>query len=266
MWNLQEPEAPEEDVDYWMSYSDLMAGLVLVFILLLVFFIAHSKKNLEEQQEILAIKTAELANKDKQLNIIDKDIERILGIRAEILRRVKTRFQQSGSEVTFDAKTGAIRLGSNILFEEGSARLSGVGKQTLGRVIPIYYEALLGDEKLREHVEQIVIEGHTNSNYSQEHRDERAYLFNLRLSQKRAYEAMEFIVEEGVGESYQAKSLLAANGYSHSRPILDESNIEDKERSRRIEIRFRLKDEESLSKLKLMFQTLEAFSKNDEQK
>ena len=252
MWGQPpESESQKNDVEYWMSYSDLMAGLVLIFILLLVFFIAQKKDEFEKQQK-------ELEDQKAQMTVLDRDVTRVLGIREEILRRVKTRFEAAGSNVTFDDSTGAIRLGSNILFEEGEAKLSKEGRATLDRVIPLYYEALLGDERLRQHVDQIVFEGHTNSNFSGDDDPDRAYLFNLRLSQKRAYEAMEYVIEEGVGDEYNAKKLLAANGYSSSRLIyMDvEKKQEDKERSRRIEIRFRLKDERSLNQLKHMFERL----------
>ena len=45
-----------------------------------------------------------------------------------------------------------------------------------------------------------------------------------------------------------AREMLSAIGYSSSRPILQDG-VEDLERSRRLEIRFRLRDEEALRRL-----------------
>ena len=254
-------------VDYWMSYSDLMAGLILVFILLLVFFIARSMREVEAQQSELAAQEVTLEaqqrlleQNEKKLATIDTDVARVLGVREAILERVKARFAKSGGQISFDDTTGAIRLGSNILFKEGSSKLSAEGKASLAQVMPMYFDALLGDPVLREHVDQIVFEGHTNSNYSDGDDPAKAYLFNLDLSQRRAYAAMEYIIEGDIGSSYDAKELLAAIGYSSSRIIYEDAakTLEDKEKSRRIEIRFRLKDEESLNALKKMFDRLEA--------
>lgn len=267
LWGEPPPEIePQEDVDYWMSYSDLMAGLVLVFILLLVFFITLAKQDLEQKQQELLDQRQLLDRQTQQLETVDRDVARVLGIREQILLRVKTRFEAAGKNVSFDDNTGAIRLGSNILFREGSSRLSRKGRETLEHVIPLYYEALLGDEQLRDHVDQIVFEGHTNTNYSGDDDPDRAYLYNLRLSQRRAYEAMEYVIDSDIGASYEAKELLAANGYSSSRIIYEDEarTQEDKERSRRIEIRFRLKDERSLNQLREMFEQLEPIPEPEE--
>jgi chemotaxis protein MotB len=164
-----------------------------------------------------------------------------------LLARVKARFAQQGSEVEFDDATGAIRLGSDILFEEGSAKLTRRGQETLKTTMPLYFEALLGDPRLGDYVDRISIEGHTNSNYSGSANPRDAYLYNLRLSQGRAYAALDYIIRHQLGGARDVKEVLVANGYSHSRIILNpESGQEDKARSRRIEIRFRLKDEETL--------------------
>lgn len=265
MWRAKTPRHIEEErPDYWVSYSDLMAGLVLVFILLLCIFIMLSKKDLEVKQKELEDQRQILEARTSQLRTVDQDVSRVLGIREELLRRVKTRFESTGDNISFDDATGALRLGSNILFKEGSADLSEQGTQTLERVVPLYYEALLGDEKLREHVDQIIFEGHTNSNFSGDDNPDRAYLFNLQLSQKRAYSAMEHIIRANVGASYEANKILAANGYSSSRLILSNGE-EDKTRSRRLEIKFRLKDERSLNQLREMFLKLEPVDDGVEQ-
>jgi chemotaxis protein MotB len=256
--------ASGEPVEYWMSYSDLMAGLVLVFVLLLVYFITLSKTQLEERQRELDAQSGKISSQTKQLSRLDEEVSQVLGVREALLARVKTRFEEAGGEITFDDATGAVRLGSKILFEEGSDDLSREGKRTLDRVIPLYYEALLGDERLRGNVDQIIFEGHTNSNFSKSSDADRAYLFNLRLSQRRAYAAMEYIIEQDVGSSYGAKTLLAAIGYSNSRLIYEgDGATEDKERSRRLEIRFRLKDEEALSSLRSAFGSIRGTAKGE---
>ena len=58
MWTTSHTpkKAPEEQPDYWMSYSDLMAGLVLIFVLLLCVFIMLSKKEIERKQAELNAK------------------------------------------------------------------------------------------------------------------------------------------------------------------------------------------------------------------
>jgi flagellar motor protein MotB len=247
-----QPRRTPEAVRYWISYSDLMAAMLLVFILLLIGSLILSRSDLEEQQDELLRAQTELNETLLELDALDTRLSGILGVRGAIIERLRTRFDDEEAAIVFDDATGAILLGSGILFAEGSARLSPEGRDTLDRLIPVYFEALLGDELLREHVGQIVFEGHTNSNYSGSDDPADAYLFNLKLSQDRAYTAMEYVIANALGEEFNAKDLLVAVGYSSSRTLdlPDSPGVEDEERSRRLEIRFRLKDEESMSELR----------------
>ena len=252
---LQPPPPQRRDpaeVTYWISYSDLMAAMLLVFILVLIGALILSRTDLELQQEALFASQAELETTMRELETLDTRLEGIVGVRGAIITRLARRFEESQAEIIFDEDTGTILLGSGILFAEGSARLSPEGRQTLDALIPAYFEALLGDPALRQHVDQIVFEGHTNSNFSGSNDPIDAYLFNLRLSQDRAYAAMEYIIANAIGEEYNAKELLAALGYSSSRRLFlpDQPDLEDEVRSRRIEIRFRLKDEEAMAELR----------------
>lgn len=248
-------------VDFWISYSDLMAGLMMVFVLLLMgtLLVLHSeaeenKRQLKDQQEKAQEqqyradeqrRRAELQR--RELEGLRSKVSAVLGVRAELLARVRERFARSGSNIEFDDATGAVRLGSDILFGEGSSTLTDAGQDALRSTLPLYLEALLGDPELGRYVDRISIEGHTNSNYSGSSDPARAYLYNLRLSQGRAYAALDFIIREDMGSPFNPRELLVANGYSSSRLIhRPTSGAEDKTRSRRIEIRFRLKDEETL--------------------
>lgn len=251
-------------VDFWISYSDLMAGLMMVFVLLLMGVLLvlsteaeHAEQALKQQREELERQSEEMDQqreaaeaRQKELIELRLEVQAVLGVRAQLLRRIKERFDKAGSNIEFDDATGAVRLGSDILFGEGSATLTPAGQAALRSALPTYLEALLGDAELGRHVDRISIEGHTNSNYSGSSDPAVAYLFNLRLSQERAYAALEYIIQTRLGERYNARNVLVANGYSSSRLLLNPATQqEDKTRSRRIEIRFRLKDEETLEEL-----------------
>lgn len=246
----------DRKVSYWISFSDLMAGLLLVFILLLIGSLIISRGQIEVQEAELHETMEELDETMEELETLDSNVADILGVRAKIIERLREEFEDTDTEIRFDDATGAIQLGSGILFDEGSARLNPEGQRTLETLIPIYFEALLGNDELRAHVGQIVFEGHTNSNYSGSDDPSDAYLFNLQLSQDRAYTAMEYVIANELGDQYDAKDLLAAVGYSSSRLIYKESDpkVEDTERSRRIELRFRLKDEEAMEELRRLIE------------
>lgn len=222
----------------------------MVFILLLMVVLLTLRTEAEKSARVLQRETEEAERRQTELRDLRQQVQAVLGVRAEILKRIKERFDHTGSNIEFDDATGAIRLGSDILFSEGSATLTSEGQKALQRAMPTYFEALLGDADLGQHIDRISIEGHTNSNYSGSADPGAAYLFNLRLSQSRAYAALEYIIQSKLGARYNAPNILVANGYSNSRLLFfPGTQTEDKQRSRRIEIRFRLKDEEALQTL-----------------
>ncbi len=250
-----------QNMDYWMSYSDLMSGLLLVFIILLIGVLYVSKhdmevkvKKLDEQAQQIEAEQKKLKAAEADLKHLNSGLSDVFDVRTRLLERLREQFSNSDSEVTFDDATGAVRLGSNILFDEGSDTLSKRGQQAIAKHMPVYLNALLSDPELRKEVDQIIFEGHTNSNYSGSSSAEAAYLFNLQLSQNRAYSAMTYVISSGVATDFDAQPLLSAIGFSHSRPILDADKIENKERSRRLEIKFRLKDEEAMARMRVLFE------------
>ncbi len=245
--------------DYWMSYSDLMAGLLLVFIVLLIGTILAAKIDIETQRQQLVDQQKELQDQEQRIKQqssrlleLQDQARKALQTRAKITERLRKTFE-GRQDVTFDVERGTVTLGSRVLFAEGSATLTAGGKRVIAGFIEDYFDALLGDEELRPYVDQIIFEGHTNSNFRRTKSVDEGYLFNLELSQARAYSAMEFVIEEQLGRAYSPRGILAAIGYSSSRPVLNEAGEEDEDASRRLEVRFRLKDEIALVMLSKMF-------------
>lgn len=202
-------EAGEQE--YWLSYSDLMAGLLMVFALMLLSALHHYQTKVVEVRDILEVRRQ-----------IIEELRRTLGTDGE-------------ASVEIDPATGLLRFKDEVLFDEGSAQLRPEGKAQLSKFAGQYLQVLLGNPKFREQLEEIVIEGHTN--------DIGSYIYNLRLSQERAYAVMEYLVANGGPYSDDLMMYVTANGRSKMRPILTSDNQVDRVRSRRIEIRFRLKDE-----------------------
>jgi chemotaxis protein MotB len=54
---------------------------------------------------------------------------------------------------------------------------------------------LLGDEQIKKNISRIVIEGHTD--------DEGSYLYNLELSQERAFNVAKYIYSDSVESRYK---------------------------------------------------------------
>ncbi len=211
-----------------------------------------SQKQLEQNvhviklhDEELAMLEAKLLEKSKahqklveDLNITKVKIQNLTGIKVKVVGRLK---EELGDSIQIDTKTGALRFSSNILFNQGKYRLKEGAKKELSKILHRYISTLLLDESIRRYIDIITIEGHTNSDGS--------YLYNLALSQKRALAVMEFLYSLDFASEQLFRSYLSASGRAFADPVVDKNGIEDKDASRRIEIKFRIKSEQAVKEL-----------------
>ena len=269
-------QSNSEEVNFWLSYADLMAGLLFVFILVIGAIVVKSivlknsldSKNssldstksrlslrdseIEKLKYLLAKKSEELEDtkddltlKDKNLEILMQEVEDkkakikgLTGIKLQVITQLRTTL---GDKVAIDMKSGSLRLSSNILFDKSSALLKEQSKEELKRVFINYIGALIFNPKIKNQLDRIIIEGHTDSDGS--------YLHNLELSQQRAYAVMNYLLSLEFTKINNLQSLLVASGRSYLDTIKDSNNREDKLKSRRIEIKFRLKNDDAMEQI-----------------
>lgn len=292
--------------EYWISYSDMLSSLLLVFMLAVTFSIyqyyslldiktkelnaqkaeldkvqvslvrqqeelettrvtlmgkeeelAAVQIQLDQQKDDLhaaqtALKTKEeeqaalqlqLAAQQEVLGSQQKQIDELLGLRTAIIRDLSQALAKASISANVDTQTGDILLDSRLLFETGRDQLAEAGQTELRRLIPVYLEVLLRPE-YRDYVAEIIIEGHTDSKGS--------YTFNLQLSQQRALNVATFCLEmPGLSGEQRAllESILTAKGRSYADRIFNADGTENMEASRRVEIKFRLKDSEMIQRM-----------------
>lgn len=205
--------------------------------------------NLTGMQNLMLLKDDEIAALGKkllaqsiehqklvdELNITKVRIKNLTGIRIKVVQRLKERL---GSSIEIDPKSGAMRFSSNVLFNQGEYRLKPGARKELKEILQRYIRTLLLDPQIRGYIEGITIEGHTDSTGD--------YLYNLALSQKRALEVMKYLYESDPENRTLYSRYLSASGRSYADLIYDENGREDREASRRIEIKFRIKNEKRL--------------------
>lgn len=173
-----------------------------------------------------------------ELNITKVKIKNLTGIRIKVVSKLKERL---GDSIEIDPKSGAIRFSSNILFNQGEYTLKAGAKNELSGILKKYIHTLLFDENIRDYIDNITIEGYTDTDGS--------YLYNLALSQKRALEVMKFLYASDNDNRELYSRYLSASGRSYADLIHKETGEEDKDASRRIEIKFRIKNEKSIKEL-----------------
>ena len=217
-----------------MSIGDLMAGILFIFVLLLASVMLEIQKKAEADAEISS---------------------RYNNIKSEIFLDIAKEFRDdlSAWNAVVDSTELAVRFSTNeeintkvSYFESGSYVPSSSYKAILDDFFPRFLE-LIADEKYRESIEEIRIEGHTDSDGN--------YLFNIQLSQNRAREVLDYCMKianarPDLKDAMDwAKFKITANGLSYSHPILNADGTENKALSRRVEFKVRTNAEKQLEEI-----------------
>lgn len=205
----------------WANISDLMSGLMMVFLFISLVYGFESKKY---SQQLL-----------EEKEVISRIADTYVDNRAQIYEALNTRYSESFEEwgATLDEDTLTLRFNDpTLLFEPGSSKLTSRFELILSQFWVGYIEILKG---YSSDIREIKIEGHTSSEWSGSSLED-AYFNNMELSQERTRGTLEFCYNITPKNSQLwVRSNVTANGMSSSRPILDSSGDEDTAMSRRVE-------------------------------
>lgn len=214
--------------------------------------LAETERRLTDQDKALILQQLDV---DRLLALLETQttelghqqamIDEMIGVRAAIIAKLRDSLQAANINVTVDEKTGAITLDSAVFFDYASSSLKPTGINLLNQFIPVYVRTLMSGEN-SEYVSELIVEGHTDSKGS--------YSYNLNLSQQRAYEVVNYILgDKFYGLTADEKRVLrdkvTANGRAFTEAIFNADGSENEEASRRVEFKFRLKDDEMISSM-----------------
>lgn len=152
-----------EKLNFWLSYSDMMAALLLVFILILSCTLLETRATYEAKQ-------AELEEKEQIILNQQSQIDTIVGVRGDLIDALSKEFSGNDLSVKVDAQSGAITFDSTLLFGYNDDKLQDSGKTFLAEFLPKYFSVLLGKD-FSPYVAEIIIEGHTDT--------DGGYMYNL---------------------------------------------------------------------------------------
>ena len=219
----------QHTTNFWISYSDLMAGLLFVLLAIIVI------SNLQYKQKL-------------------HDITENVELRVKIAKALKKRFEERNiTSVKVDPKTGNIEFSSKknlVWFEIDDTELQPGARQVLDAVIPVYLEVLF-DKKITEGMlERILIEGHA----SQEIDEPERYLDDLKLSEGRAFSVGHYIIDSNKQLYSKLKAHLVTLGRSFADATYTEKTQKGKYnperwKDRKVLIRFTLKYEKMMQNL-----------------
>lgn len=244
--------AEDEETTYWLSYSDMMAALLLTFVLIISFTMLQSKKQYEqkeqeliEQQKIVVEQQEVVAEQQAVMEQQQERLDKLIGVRSDLIEALKDEFDDTDLKVSVDPQTGAITFDSSVLFDFNKFELKNSGKDFLKQFLPRYLSVLLSSD-YNEYISEIIIEGHTDT--------QGEYLMNLELSQKRALSVASFCLDDAGDvlpseDIHELRSIVTANGRSYSNPIYNVDGTVNMDESRRVEFKFRLKDEDMVNEM-----------------
>ncbi len=211
----------------WISVADLMAGLMMVFLLIAVIYAKDANQRARNVTEIVTEwQDSELAIYSALKNEFEDDMPKW---NAEIEKETLT--------IRF--------LAPEVLFKAGKSDLEQRFQEILLDFMPRYIELL--HNKFIDEIKEVRIEGHTSSEWSRNVSETEAFIRNMKLSQERTRTVLRFSMDilDLKPLNPWMRTTVSANGLSSARLIIKD-NVENKKRSRRVEFTIRTKTKEAM--------------------
>ena len=216
---MQKKHSSEEDSGniFWVTMSDLMLGLAIIFITLFVLAMTGFNQKTVQQQRL----------------------------KMEVAKKIEGELQRQHINAQVDLMTGDLEIPSSALFEVNSYILKPEGKKFLDELTPIYVNTIFSNPKLAENIDSIIIEGHTDSQaFAGLKNINDQFVYNMDLSAKRATSVAAYMLKSKYNPEYndEFRHMITVEGRSFNDLILDANGNEDMAKSRRVEIKLKVAD------------------------
>lgn len=232
----------EEENPFSLSLGDLMAAILMIFVLLLSATLLMLREEYNKKTQ-LAEETRQAAEETRRRAEEIQKIARMYNLlKVELFDDLYQEFRSDLERwnAILDRETLSVRFQEpDVLFGRGEAEIKPAFQAILDDFFPRYIR-ILSIPKYKENIEEIRIEGHTSSEWINESDPTRSYFKNMELSQNRTRSVLEYVLQLVHDEQRDwCQRLITANGLSSSKLIQMASGEEDKDRSRRVEFRVR---------------------------
>jgi chemotaxis protein MotB len=266
--------AADEEPSYLVSVSDLMVGMLFIFIIILMAFalsfriaqddaarvqgqLVRERDLVDAEKDLLARERDQLAaERDRlaaQRDTLGRVTDHLLNdhqVRRDMLATVRSLLRERQVEVSLDPEAGVLRLPEELLFDSGEAVFRPEGRRALrelaavlARTLPCYSRAPQIQRsdcpsEPQALLEAVLVEGHTDDVPIRT----TAFVDNWELASTRAintYKAlMSFQPSLGDLQNSSGEDLLGVSGYEAHRPVSLEASATGRRLNRRIDLRF----------------------------
>ena len=207
----------QETEEHWVSISDVMAGLMVIFLFIAISYMVNAN------------------SKTDRIRAMRDNIEQLLdaytNLQADLSEELKAEFEGTPTKKRqfqikwqghLDMATLSIRFKKP--FTQGDATVPNAFKNVLRDFFPRYI-AILTKPEYKDGIAEIRIEGHTSSEWFDQITGNEAYIKNMELSQNRARNVLDYVLRIAhskvvLNRAWFRKN-LTANGLSSSQLILN---------------------------------------------
>jgi outer membrane protein OmpA-like peptidoglycan-associated protein len=213
---------------FWIPYADLMTVLMVIFLFISLAYMGLVQFQKKEQ---------------------DKIFEEYKLTKENLLKELQQTFEQDKKRwnLELDDDLSIKFTNPQVLFDEGKSDVTPTFQNILKEFLPKYLSVVMQD-KYKDKIAEIRIEGHTNTKPINKTKD--PYIDNMELSQNRARNVLGFLRQQNcflqleTTKKDRLQYWLTANGLSYGRTIDTNSNLTfnsntaiDQNKSRRVEFR-----------------------------
>ena len=194
----------------WISFSDIMTGLMVIFMFIAISYIVEVQK------------------KQKERDLIFKEFKATKEqLYAELKKEFKDDFKEW--EVELDKDLSIKFTNPEVLFESGQTNIRPYFAQILSKFLPRYFSILMQNE-YKNKIAEIRIEGHTDTVVALKF-DVDPYIGNIMLSQLRSaqvikyFRNMDYYKNLSPKDEQQLQFWITANGLSYGRTLDDNKQM-----------------------------------------
>ena len=220
----------QDTEEQWLSVSDLMSGLMIVFLFIAITYMRTVKQENTKMREVA------VAYQENQVSIYDA-----------LMKEFKNDLSKWNAKI--DQETLSFEFNSpDVLFDNGETSIKNNFKAILEDFFPRYINQI---RPFRSSINEIRLEGHTSSSWGTTVSETDAYVNKMALSQGRTRSVLQYIYQlPNISHDQNwIKTNIAAVGFSSARPVINNSLQEDSNASRRVTFRIITNSEIQIKKI-----------------
>lgn len=240
-----------EGENYFVSMTDMMVGVLFIFIILLMTFALLFQNTTQKQEQKIVVATdvgKTLKQLQDEIEARLRELAKATELKSQMLDEIQTELQKLNINVTVDAQAGVLRFDDNAIHFDADdpkpapnqGRKIATIAAVLAAVLPRYTACSANNENPscrkdgEAAVETVFIEGHTDRTQGP--------VDNWTLSAERAANTYYALTQSSQTlttlRNRSQTEILSISGYADTRPIDTRSSLDAYALNRRIDLRF----------------------------